>query len=197
MTKVPTLNACCANGWERMLWCYRSSPPPQLFTETVNLPSVCFIMSEIFIFPLMVIRTIFFHPWPLRSLLWVMVSSGLSLFLYLLTFWLMEWTSARQRDWQRRKGVLGGGGVLFDLGSRCVGLECLCVCECVSCTKLVIESHSNSARGHSFHWGVKWPGPGLDYKAGPHYDKGEKQQGPCVTAPANKLKCTGMPRARP
>lgn len=58
----------------------------------------------------------------------------------------------------------------------------MCVCECVSRKGAVIESHPNSAGVHSVHRGVKWPRPGVDYKPGLHYNRGEKQQGPHITA---------------
>lgn len=56
------------------------------------------------------------------------------------------------------------------------------MCVCVSRKGVVIESHPNSAGVHSVHRGVKWPGPGVDYKPGLHYNGGEKQQGPRITA---------------
>lgn len=48
---------------------------------------------------------------------------------------------------------------------------------CVSYRGVVIESHPNSVGVCSVHRGVKWSGPGVDYKPGLHYNRGEKQQG--------------------
>lgn len=46
---------------------------------------------------------------------------------------------------------------------------------------------------HGIHRGVKWPGPGVDYKPGLHYNGGEKQQGPHIKSQQTKQNAEEYP----
>lgn len=157
MTTDPTLNACCAYIWLRKNALMLQVSP--FLALCRNTKSTFCLFNNVWDIYLSLDGHQAHIP-PLVTPDVTALSNGqlwllpISLFAHLLTHGVNICKTKRTAEEKKKKGLL------FDLGSMCVGV-------CVPCTELVIESHPNSAWGHSSHWGVKWSGPGLDYKAGP------------------------------